>query len=236
MIRIIFLWSIISTLSFSFGVDTIIVNQMNNNYNIKGQIPRFSAKEKEDDQLTTFLKEINDDIDYEFSEVKGQVISSALQFSDDFPDSNLLPFTLSTYYTFTGNSDASIYSVLIKTSYYTGGAHPNYTFKAYTLDDSRRYKLKDFFKDPKGAKRYMIDSIENSILINVHNSKLGLETLKYFEGAKVDLNQSTYYISGDNIILVFPHYTLGPYSSGEHEFIFSFEKLKPFLYKKWTDL
>lgn len=209
---------------------------MNINYNIKGQIPRFSAKEKEDEELTAFLKEINDDIDYEFSEIKGQVISEALQFSDDFPDSNLLPFTLSTYYTFTGNSSANVYSVLIKTSYYTGGAHPNHTFKGYTLDDSRRYKLDDFFTDPKKAKIYMVNSIEKSILKNIHNSKLGLDTLRYFVGAKVDLRQSTYYISGENIILLFPQYTLGPYSSGKQEFKFSFEELKPFLYKKWTEL
>lgn len=236
MIRLLALWCVISSIALSFGVDTIVVHQMNNNYNISGQIPRFSAQDKDDEKLTTFLKEINDDIDYEYSEIKGEVISEALQFSHDFPNSNLLPFTLNTTYTITSNSAATVYSVVIETTYYTGGAHANYSYKGYTLDNFRRYELEDFFKDPEGAYKYMVKSIENSIYNNIQKSKLGLESLKYFDGVEVNLTDAVYYVSGNNIVLLFPHYILGPYSSGEIEFVFSFQELRPFLYKKLTEV
>ena len=232
MARFFLLWFIINTLVFSFGIDTDMVYQVNNKYIINGRIPRFVNKEKPLEELTPALKRVNKEIEDDFTKIKREVISSALQFAEEFPNSTLLPFTMNSSYVFTRN-DNEVFSFVIETSYYTGGAHPNTVYKGYILTKDNYYELDDFFKDPKEARKYITDSIENSIEMNLLSAKDGRTKKVYFDHAKVDLDDATYYLKGNKIVILFQRYTISPYSSGNPEFEFTFEELRKFLKKGW---
>ena len=236
MIRLFLLWSLLTTLAFSFGMDTEVVYQENTRYRVMGRLPKFVDKDNSSRDLSDALKMVNKKIEDDFTEIKREVISSALEFGEEFPNSNLLPFTLESSYVFPGNSKLPLASFLIETVYYTGGAHPIKIYKGYSVDKYTYYTFNSFFKSPEGAKKYMKNKIEEKIRENLKNSKLGKEDKIYFDNARVDLKDSTFYFRDNKFVILFQNYAIAPYSSGNPEFVFTFGELREFLHNKWTGI
>jgi len=236
MARLIFLWCLLTTLVFPFGLDTKIVHQETNKYRVTGRIPKFVNKDNNPKELSDALKRANKEIEVNFTEIKREVISSAVQFGEDFPNSNLLPFTLDSTYVFTSNSKLPVSSFLIETIYYTGGAHPVKIYKGYNLDKYTYYTLDSFFRSPEKAREYIVENIQQKIKENLKNSQLGLEDKIYFDNARADLNDSTFYFRDNKFVILFQSYAIAPYASGNPEFTFTFGELKEFLHNKWTGI
>lgn len=232
MARIFILWCTIATLSFTFGIDTDIEYQANNKYIINARIPRFVNKDNILEELPGGLKQVNREIDDDFTKIKRDVVSSALQFSEEFPNSNLLPFTVTSNYVFTRNVSDTI-SFFIETSYYTGGAHPATVYKGYILNKDKHYQLNDLFKNPREARSYIVTSIKNDIKANLLESERGETEKIYFDEFHVDLSDATYYLKEDKLVILFQQYTIAPYSSGNPQFEFPLTSLKTYLNKKW---
>lgn len=236
MIRLFLFWSLLTTLTFSFGMDTEVVYQENTRYRIMGRIPKFVDKDNSARELSDALRLVNREIEGDFTEIKREVISSALEFGEEFPNSNLLPFTLESTYVFPGNSKLPLASFLIETVYYTGGAHPIKIYKGYTVDNYTYYSLDTFFKSPEEARKYIVERIEERIEENLKNSQLGRVEKIYFDNARVDLDDAAFYFRDNKFVFLFQSYAIAPYSSGNPEFTFTFSELREFLHNKWTGI
>lgn len=233
MLKLMSLWLSLSIMAYSFGVDTKIINQTNNKYAITGSIPRFLNKDsmEEGDDIPPSLTRTNEEIESAFNEIKREVISSALEFAEDFPNSNLLPFTLNSSFYFT-NNDLNITSLVIETSYYTGGAHPNSFISTYVVDKDNYYTLDNFFKDPEGAKEFILRGIEEEIKRSNSEAQKSGSPKIYFDDVKPNLEDTVFYLEGSKIVIVFQRYSIAPYSSGNPEFRFPLASMSKFLSRR----
>ncbi|WP_028856854.1 DUF3298 and DUF4163 domain-containing protein [Psychrilyobacter atlanticus] len=176
----------------------------------------------------TSYPEINKEIRRSLKESQADIIKTAKEFHEELLKNNetssLLPYELKGSYEVIEN-DLDIYSLIYKTYFYTGGAHgiEGYTVYNISKDTNKPVKLeeligKDYKKKIIGKINKVID--ENNLLKDENPKKIS-----YFVDKITNLEGTSFYFQGKNLVILFPEYVITPYSSGKITFKFPLYKI-----------
>ena len=142
---------------------------------------------------------------------KKEITDDAINLSQEFPNSSLLPFTLDITLDRTVLDEYE--SILITERTYTGGAHGNMQYMYYNLHNGNSITLADYLKN-RGT-----SEIQLLMLINERLRPDEYELIENFEDVPWQVHTWTNEQS-IGIRILFPPYTVGPFSAGTITYTF----------------
>ncbi|UUV17524.1 DUF3298 and DUF4163 domain-containing protein [Fusobacteria bacterium ZRK30] len=172
--------------------------------------------------------EIDREIRKSLKEFQADLIKTGKEFHEELVKNNetssLLPYELKGSYEVIENN-LDVYSLIYKIYFYTGGAHgiEEYTIYNISRDTKKTVKLEELIG--KDYKKLIIEEInkqmdENNLLKNENPKKL-----IYFVDKITNLEGTSFYFQGKNLVILFPEYMIAPYSSGKITFKFPLYKI-----------
>jgi len=115
--------------------------------------------------------------------------------------------------------DSNVYEMNI----FTGGAHgrtKHYFYNVYN-GNGNNMTLTGLLK-PEGIE-FLISDIKKQI----SESK---DPYKFFKNPVINLDKTYYYFEGEDLVIAFPHYVIGPNSSGIIKFSYSKDELQKYMW------
>jgi len=130
------------------------------------------------------------------------------------------PFVLKSDYSSVENK-AGIDSYLVKTYYYIGGDHGMILETPYNFREGREVSLESLFKDGVNYRRVIRNKVEEIIIEG--------DPAMYHENIVVEEEDFKFYLSGENLVIIFNPYEIGPYESGIPTFTIPLEELSDYM-------
>lgn len=164
---------------------------------------------------------INDEIAAGIAAARAEVEDAAALMG---ADQSHLKAGLHSGYLYSKNGD--LVSLWMMVDNYTGGAHGMYWIEPYTfrVTDSERYDFIGLFREGNASAAFVTDQILNRIRENPElYFESAEETVKNYE------NQYSFYINGNQLVVMFSLYDIAPYAAGIQFFDFDAEELKDIL-------
>ncbi len=142
---------------------------------------------------------------------KKEITDDAINLSQEFPNSSLLPFTLDITLDRTVLDEYE--SILITERTYTGGAHGNMQYIHYNLHNGNSITLADYLKNRGTSETQLL------MLINERLRQDEYELIENFEDVPWQVHIWTNEQS-IGIRILFPPYAVGPFSAGTITYTF----------------
>ncbi len=130
------------------------------------------------------------------------------------------PFVLKSDYSKVENK-VGIDSYVVKTYYYAGRDHGMVLETPYNFREGREVALGSLFKDEVNYKRLIRNKIEEIIIEG--------DPSLYYENIVVEEREFKFYFSGENLVIIFNPYEIGPYESGILTFTIPVGELSDYL-------
>lgn len=202
------------------GVSLIVktITENTEQYDIYAEYPQFSHVSDEfNEGIETGINEAIQSFKDEVSDMGEGVQSSKKEFSGSWESAQM---------------NEKIISIIIRTSYYTGGAHGGRDIKtfSYDVDKDTPISLADLFpKTPdflEKLSRYSISDLQKS-LAYAEQREPNIDMIVL--GASPDIRNFTRFtVSRDGMItLYFPEYQVAPYASGEQKVVMPISFIEP---------
>lgn len=204
-----FVFFIVTSLSFSLSFKEISESKSEKNYSYNIKLPLI------DIPTNDYQKDFNSSM----LAMKEKRIHSILE---ELKELNDLTFALETQVTYElFQSEIGIDSILVTNYIYSGGAHGSTFLSVFNLDSKTGESIPlNKIISPEGIE-YITKTIQEEINMNLNE--------KYFNNATVILDDSYIYFDKDMLEVIFPQYSIAPYSSGMPKFTFNLKDLKKFL-------
>lgn len=122
-------------------------------------------------------------------------------------------------------NDAAIFSFVVYSYDYSGGAHGSYIYSGYNYDAATgaRLLLTDLAEDADSFKQNILSNIEAQCQTDAYKDMLFPEYMECLEDA---LSRDTgWYLTQEGLTITCAPYELGPYSSGNIDFTISYDEL-----------
>ncbi|WP_419822414.1 DUF3298 domain-containing protein [Anoxybacterium hadale] len=120
----------------------------------------------------------------------------------------------------------NIVSLWVMYANYTGGAHGLYWVEPYTFNTTTNeiYRFTDLFREGRASSAYVTEQILKRIQENpdLYFSSADETVKKYHE-------DYTYFVNGNQVVVIFSLYEIAPYAGGIQFFTFTAEELKDLL-------
>lgn len=130
------------------------------------------------------------------------------------------PFVLKSDYSKVENK-LGIDSYVVKTYYYAGREHGMVLETPYNFREGRELSLGSLFKDEVNYRRLIRNKVEEIIIEG--------DPSMYYENIVVEEREFKFYFSGENLVIMFNPYEIGPYESGILTFKIPLEELSDYL-------
>ncbi|MCX8074553.1 MAG: DUF3298 and DUF4163 domain-containing protein [Clostridia bacterium] len=146
-----------------------------------------------------------------------------MSIKDGFPFN---PYEVLMNYTVTLNSSCTL-STYFDQYNYTGGAHGNTLriSKTFSLNTGNIIKLKDFFKNKKNYKEFIISLLQDQASKNLVKNP-GIYFENYKELIEKNFKEENFYLTPNTINFYFQQYDIAPYSTGIVVFEIPYSDLK----------
>lgn len=129
----------------------------------------------------------------------------------------------------------NILSIVVTSYIYQGGAHGTTTVETYNIN-KKDYSLLNYdVIFDENAEEYFNMKMNDIIAKSKENngSRYALNTegkeVLFFENAEANVKNTAMYFEGDNIVFLYPHYEIAPYSSGMPIFKFDKKDIKKYI-------
>ncbi len=117
-------------------------------------------------------------------------------------------------------------SIVVKNYYYTGGVHGVIFESTYNFFNGHPIALKDLFKEEVNYKNLLKSKIEEIIIDE--------DPSLFYREIKIPEEEFTFYLTKDNLVILFNPYDIGPFSSGIPKFYIPLTDIKVFLKPKFV--
>lgn len=210
---------------FAVGISTVIIKEKKPGYSVDVKLPYFKGG--------FHLDKINQDISGHLEKIEKQIAKDSLKNFSDLTDSEERKVTLKGEYRVTVNDFKSL-SVTVKNRYILNGYDVQIDTYIYSLSpaDGNFYSREDIFIKPEEGMYQVKKIIENQILKQLHNSKIGESTRVYSERIVLDTDSAICYPEGKNLIVELILKGAPPYYDGWSKFNIPKKNLQKYLKKE----
>lgn len=129
----------------------------------------------------------------------------------------------------------NILSIVVTTYTYQGGAHGITSIESYNIN-RKDYSLLNYdMIFDENAEDYFNMRMNDIITASRENngSRKALNTdgkeVLFFDNAESNVKNTVMYFDGDNVVFLYPHYEIAPYSSGMPVFKFDKKDIKKYV-------
>jgi hypothetical protein len=220
----IILFIIMSFNIFAVGISTVIIKEKKPYYNLDVKLPYFTGP--------FHLDKINQNILKNLEKMERQIGTDSLNNFSELTDSEKVQVTLKGEYTIKINDFKSV-SVIIKNRYILNGYDvqiDTYTYSLSPVDD-RFYSREDIFLNTEDGIFQVKKIIENEVLKQLHNTKMGESTNVYHNKIIVDTDSAICYLDGKNLVLELIVKGAPPYYDGWSKFTIPKKNIEGYLKK-----
>lgn len=129
----------------------------------------------------------------------------------------------------------NILSIVVTSYIYQGGAHGITTVETYNINKKNNSLLSYDIIFDENAEEYFNMKMNDIINVSKENngSRKALNTegkeVLFFENAEANVKNTAVYFEGDNVVFLYPHYEIAPYSSGMPIFKFDKKDIKKYV-------
>lgn len=129
----------------------------------------------------------------------------------------------------------NILSIVVTSYIYQGGAHGATTVETYNINRKNNSLLSYDIIFDENAEEYFNMKMNDIINVSKENngSRKALNTegkeVLFFENAEANVKNTAMYFEGDNVVFLYPHYEIAPYSSGMPVFKFDKKDIKKYV-------
>lgn len=193
------------------SVSKEIVSYDEKNINVDMKIPVINGMNDVKNQ-----SQINNDIKLDAMKLKDEFEKEAKELISSYEKGTKIPKMEFTY-DFQVENSHDILSIFVKTYKYQGGANGENGINIYNIDlkSNKIIRLYDLFKANSNYKEIINEEIKKQI---AEREKKGNIFFNGEEEFKTISDTQYFYIKGDNLVIVFPQYEIGPRPLGTVEF------------------
>lgn len=191
----IFLSLIFSVVVQGIDVEERTFNYRENNFIIEGRIPVFKEGDK---TVSTGALE-------RFQMMSEVITMESGRYFTEERSKAPLSFILKSDFS-QKNNNLGIDSFLVKTYYFTGGDHGMIMESPYNFYKGKILNLEDIFKKDVNYKRLIKNKIEEIIIEE--------DPSLFYENVTVREKEFKFFFEGDNLVIIFNPYEIGPHESG----------------------
>lgn len=156
------------------------------------------------------------------------IAASAETASSETPAEAIMSYELK-------ENNFNILSIVVTSYIYQGGAHGTTTVETYNIN-KKDYSLLNYdVIFDENAEEYFNMKMNDIINVSKENngSRKALNTegkeVLFFENAEANVKNTVMYFEGDNVVFLYSHYEIAPYSSGMPVFKFDKKDIKKYI-------